>query len=249
MLLAEDVASIQFVISKFLEQMNLDVDVADNGCVACQMAQKSKDEGTPYDLILMDIQMPEMNGYEATQWLRQHDWKGPIVALTAHAMVGDREKCIRAGCDDYLSKPVSSATLREVLARCLGQTLAATEGEDGTHNAGDGPVGLLEGGPLSAATVARLIAEFAQELPDRARAIEDALRRRDVHRLTELTHQLKGSAALYGFAQVAKMAHGIHQGATAEADLEPLQAAVSDLVRLCEQTRDGQPGLNPMDRS
>ena len=70
------------------------MDVAEDGRLACEMAEKSRAEGRPYDLILMDIQMPRMNGYEATRWLRQHGWQGPIVALTAHAMVGDREKCL-----------------------------------------------------------------------------------------------------------------------------------------------------------
>ena len=82
---------------KVLQQMNLEVEIAEDGRVACQMAEKSQAEGRPYDLILMDIQMPRMNGYEATQWLRQHGWQGPIVALTAHAMVGDREKCLARG--------------------------------------------------------------------------------------------------------------------------------------------------------
>ncbi len=81
--------------------------------------RKSTAEGRPYDLIFMDMQMPEMNGYDATRWLRQHGWRGPIVALTAYAMVGDREKCLAAGCDDYLSKPMTPQGLRDTLARYI----------------------------------------------------------------------------------------------------------------------------------
>ena len=96
-LLAEDVPSVQLVLAKVLQQMNLQVEIAEDGCLACEMAEKSQAEGKPFDLILMDIQMPKMNGYEATRWLRRHGWRNPIVALTAHAMVGDREKCLASG--------------------------------------------------------------------------------------------------------------------------------------------------------
>ena len=118
-LLAEDVPDIHLVLGCVLRRFNLQVEIAEDGRAACQLAEKSQAECNPYDLILMDIQMPKMNGYEATQWLRQHGWQGPIVALTAHAMKGDREKCLEAGCDDYLPKPVSAIGLQDVLHRYL----------------------------------------------------------------------------------------------------------------------------------
>jgi CheY-like chemotaxis protein len=102
-----------------LRRWSLTPDVAGDGREACELAERSHAEGQPYDLILMDIEMPVMSGFDATRRLRQQGWRGPIVALTAYAMTGDREKCLHAGCDDYLAKPISMPALREVLERYL----------------------------------------------------------------------------------------------------------------------------------
>jgi signal transduction histidine kinase/CheY-like chemotaxis protein len=118
-LFAEDDSGAQDVIRFYLKGVGVEVDTADNGHLACEMAEQSQAEGRPYDLILMDIQMPIMGGYEATRWLRQHGWRGPIVALTAFAMAGDREKCLAAGCDDYLTKPIAPQALKDVATRYL----------------------------------------------------------------------------------------------------------------------------------
>jgi CheY-like chemotaxis protein len=105
------------------------VDFAENGRVACRMAEESQTEGTPYDVVLMDMRMPQMDGYQATRWLRSRGWRGPIIALTAHAMAGDREKCVEAGCDVFLSKPIDRERLAEVLARyTVGATGATAPG-------------------------------------------------------------------------------------------------------------------------
>jgi len=125
-LLAEDVADLRRLTGHILRRWNLTVDLAENGREACAAAQRSLAAGHPYDLILMDMQMPEMDGYQATRALREQGWKGPIVALTAHAMVGDQEKCLAEGCDECLTKPLDTSRLRSLLARRLPAALQTT---------------------------------------------------------------------------------------------------------------------------
>jgi signal transduction histidine kinase/CheY-like chemotaxis protein len=122
-LLAEDVPDLRRLTSHILRRWNLTVDLAENGREACSMALQSLADGSPYDLILMDMQMPEMDGYQATRTLRRQGWERPIVALTAHAMVGDQEKCLAEGCNDCLTKPVDTSRLRSLLARYLPAAL------------------------------------------------------------------------------------------------------------------------------
>ena len=120
-LLAEDGVDNQRLISLFVRKSGAKVSIASDGKAALEAAQRSREEGQPFDLILMDMQMPVMDGYEATRRLRDADWTGPIIALTANAMTGDREKCLAAGCDDFLTKPITRQGLIEEMAKHLSQ--------------------------------------------------------------------------------------------------------------------------------
>ena len=117
MLLAEDGPDNQQLISFVLEKAGAKVAVAGNGRIAVDLALAAKNEGDPYDVILMDMQMPVMNGYDATKKLRAEGYQEPIIALTANAMSQDRQKCLDAGCDDYLSKPINRAEFLDLLAQ------------------------------------------------------------------------------------------------------------------------------------
>lgn len=113
-LVAEDSEGSQILTRKMLKRIGLEADIAADGKEALEKATK-----TTYDLILMDMQMPVYNGYEATQQLRKEGVTTPIIALTAYAMEGDREKCIDAGCDDYLSKPFEQKDLTRIINKHL----------------------------------------------------------------------------------------------------------------------------------
>lgn len=123
-LLAEDGPDNQRLISFHLRRAGADVEVADNGRIALDKMRKAVDARTPYDLLVTDMQMPEMDGYSLVQTLRKDDVQTPIIALTAHAMNEDRVRCLAAGCDDYLTKPIDKSVL---IARCA-ELLARTSG-------------------------------------------------------------------------------------------------------------------------
>ncbi|QDU06500.1 Autoinducer 2 sensor kinase/phosphatase LuxQ [Gimesia chilikensis] len=114
-LLAEDGEDNQRLISMLLRKEGAEVKLAENGEIAVRYAMHALEQGQPFDVILMDMSMPVLDGYGATQKLREQGYKLPIIALTAHAMSGDREKCIAAGCTDYATKPVNREKLREII--------------------------------------------------------------------------------------------------------------------------------------
>lgn len=116
-LLAEDGPDNQRLISLLLRKAGAIVTVADNGQAAYEQALLARDCGVPFDVILMDIQMPVCDGIEATRRLRAAGYHGSIVALTAHAMEGDGARCHDAGCDGYLTKPIDRATFLPAVAR------------------------------------------------------------------------------------------------------------------------------------
>ena len=119
-LLAEDGIDNQRLIATHLTRAGATVEIVDNGRKLVDRALEALNAGTPFDLLLTDMQMPEMDGYAATAELRARGYKGSIVALTAHAMAGDREKCVAAGCDGYASKPIVKADLLRTCSKWLG---------------------------------------------------------------------------------------------------------------------------------
>ena len=113
-LVADDYIVNQELVKEMLEMMDCEVDVADDGKETLEMFTENE-----YDIIFLDIQMPEMDGYEVARRIRQSS-KGkkiPIVAITANALVGDREKCLDAGMNDYMPKPIKGERLEEMLRK------------------------------------------------------------------------------------------------------------------------------------
>jgi CheY-like chemotaxis protein len=116
-LLAEDGPDNQRLIAFFLKKAGAQVAIAENGQLAHDQALAARAKGEPFDVVLMDMQMPVMDGYEATRRLRAEGYTGTIVALTANAMEGARQKCFDVGCNDYATKPVDRQELLATVAR------------------------------------------------------------------------------------------------------------------------------------
>jgi CheY-like chemotaxis protein/anti-sigma regulatory factor (Ser/Thr protein kinase) len=116
-LLVEDGPDNQRLIATILRKAGAEVTVAGNGQAGCDLVREATIRGEPYDVVLMDMQMPVLDGYEATAQLRRGGYRRPVIALTAHAMQGERERCLAAGCDDFLCKPITRAALVDTVRR------------------------------------------------------------------------------------------------------------------------------------
>ncbi|MGQ0634117.1 MAG: ATP-binding protein [Planctomycetaceae bacterium] len=130
-LVAEDGPDNRQLIARILQNAGASVTMVENGRAAVDAAGNPPGDGQPFDIVVMDMQMPVLDGYAATAELRRTGYAGPIVALTAHAMTEDREKCLQVGCDDYTTKPLKPPELLGILRRCIGltdSTEAATAG-------------------------------------------------------------------------------------------------------------------------
>ena len=231
-LLAEDGLDNQRLLSHVLNRAGAEVTVADNGKIACDKAlagmlrRRDGDPMSPFDVILMDMQMPVMDGYAATSQLRRKGYPGPIIALTAHAMGGDRQKCIDAGCDDYASKPVDCKKLIETVRKHLGG------GHADMRDRENGPR-VLVSELADDLDMADLVEMFVTELPGKITGIEKALAENDLKTLITVAHQLKGSAGGYGFPAITEAAEELESGAKAEENLASVKKKLEVLTDLC----------------
>jgi len=198
-LLAEDNVVNQTLASHLLEKRGFDVTVVADGNGALAAIERQR-----FDVVLMDIQMPNKDGLEATAAIRAKEATTrthlPIIALTAHAMKGDRERCIAAGMDAYVSKPIRSKELFETIESILHKSGSAAEPrpvekERDSNNAAFDEALLLERTEGSAELCGMLIEAFLKEYPKQVAALSQALQRQDTKEIAVAAHALKGAIA------------------------------------------------------
>ena len=208
-LLAEDNPMNQKLAVALLKKAGYTVDAVDNGRLAVEAANRRA-----YDLILMDVQMPEMDGFEATKVIRRKQ-EGkkcpPIVAMTAHAMKGDREKCLQAGMDDYLAKPIEPQELFDAIAKWTGasdpQETMVGRGESGVGQSTPHlPIDLkaaLDRFDGDQEFLRDMLLEFLDSASGQLKTLEKAAARGDAGLIEREAHSIKGAAGNLGAAAIA----------------------------------------------
>lgn len=222
-LLAEDFRDSGRLIELHLNHRGITTVWVEDGQQAVDAVAKAAEDGSPFDVVLMDMQMPVLDGYTATAQLRESGVTTPIIGLTAHAMVGDRERCLRAGCDAYLPKPVDfDALITRMAELCPAPPGGRAPPSESTDKAD------------AAAKVAAIVAGFAKgfvaQLPSRLASVQEAWDAGDTAAVTPIVHRLAGSAGMYGFAACGDAARAVEQSIDMGVDDEQIGAAIAALA-------------------
>jgi two-component system, sensor histidine kinase len=250
-LLVEDGDTNRKLVRVVLERAGAQVSVAENGRIGVDLALQH-----PFDLILMDMQMPVMDGYTATALLRQQGLTVPIIALTAHAMKGDQDKCLAVGCSDYATKPIDGELLVRTIAETLGitrpnpgdgssqtaQTEAEAHGTATTRAGQDLSVSQADQAsifstlPTDDPEFREIVAEFIERLQPRVYTIRQVADAKDFAELARLAHWLKGAGGTAGFPVLTQPARQLESLAK-DQQCDEIEATVKELVDLVQRIR------------
>ena len=234
-LVAEDSPVNQRLIQRLLEKWGHTPVIARDGRETLALL-----DAGDFDLVLMDLQMPEINGFEATAAIRQKE-RGdgghiPIIALTAHALKGDRERCIEAGMDDYLSKPIEAQKLFAAVETAAHKSEGAT-GNDRPHIRAVDIDALLKSFDGDRELVSMLAKVFADSFPGQLSELDDAVTRGDAEALASGAHALRGSVANFRAEAAVDAATRLEQLART-GDLSAADSALALLQNEIEQLRE-----------
>ncbi|MEU7907594.1 ATP-binding protein [Actinoplanes sp. NPDC049118] len=230
-LLAEDNDVNRTVFRRMIELLGVECDTVADGSAAVSALLGE----TAYDVVLMDVQMPRTDGLEATRQVRSADCDTPILALTATALRGDRERCLEAGMNGHLSKPITLPELRAALAPYLSAPAAEEAPEEEPEPVADdaapdlSKLRDLEEQLEDRALVVTTVNTFLSQLDVRRSALAEALRRQDHDALRATAHTLKSSSALLGADPLAEACAQVERNAIAGTSEQDLTALVADV--------------------
>lgn len=211
-LLVEDDKLFAQIARKFLGALNAVIDHAKNGQEAVEMAMNNI-----YDLVLMDMEMPVMDGYAATTQLREHGYIGTVVATTSMTQPQDKERCLSAGCDIYIPKPYSQEDIVQLFESLQGEPVFSEfESDSSMHE---------------------IIGMFIVELPGRVRAIEEALMSENVETTTAALRSLKAVAGACGFNIITQRAAEIESKLIANTPVDQTKSDIIKLIKTCFKAR------------
>jgi signal transduction histidine kinase/CheY-like chemotaxis protein/integral membrane sensor domain MASE1/HPt (histidine-containing phosphotransfer) domain-containing protein len=200
-LLAEDSADIRRLLATELKSTGIQLDFADNGQLAVEKVMACRASGMPYDLVLMDMRMPVLDGESATRRLREEGFLDlPIVVLTASETRDFRRPRVSYGCDEFVTKPINMEQLKGAIARQLNKrraVISELEADDQMP---------IRSSSASSAGMAAVIAEYVRELPLAVLEMRGQLASGDLAELRESLHRLKGSGGMHGFGVLSTLA-------------------------------------------
>jgi signal transduction histidine kinase/DNA-binding response OmpR family regulator len=217
-LLAEDGLTNQQLVSLYLKEAGAEVTIAENGRIACEMVAAAVKAGAPFHLVLMDMEMPEMDGCEATRHLRNQGFKVPVVALTANAMSADRDQCMSSGCNAFVTKPIDWPRLLDLVSGYM-------RNKDVTGSRAEDP------------HLARVLQTFMAELESCENNLRKALENNDRDRLAKLAHALKGTAGNCGFTTLSQVANDVAHAARSTLSQESIVRQTQGLIEVINRSR------------
>ncbi len=229
-LVVDDSSENREVLRFLLQEAGAGCESASNGQAGVERALAAEKAGTPFDAILMDMNMPILDGFEATRRLVQAGVSSPVIALTALALAGDEERCRAAGCAAYVGKPNVPSAFFDTLAKHLRAPAAAplppSESSRPPEPAGEGALLSLAQHPRFRGLVERYVASFP-ELVERISQLE---RRGELEEVRTLVHRLRGTAASYGFPAVSQAAGRCEDAIRAGAPRAEIARGLDDLL-------------------
>jgi PAS domain S-box-containing protein len=218
-LVVDDVAANRKLIRFYLERSGAEVEEASDGRIAIEMLTTAP--GPSYDLVLMDMQMPTLDGYDTTRELRRRGRGLPIIAVTAHAFEGARERCLDAGCDGFITKPIEVPVLL--------QTCSAALHRDVEPHASIGGDDMLE-----------LLQEYRRELRSMCEQLEGHLAHQRREAIADIAHRIRGSGGAYGFPLLTELAADVEMEARDMGETADLHDATRHLLDACDRAISGE---------